>query len=184
MRDLRGVAFVGVDVPLAGGVPLLLVVVVVASSDMECLLLAEDGSRSSPQAPAPVHANDSGSDVGLAESEDFARTDVSDCRDEIDTEDETTRWPLLTGARRDANIRSWEDKCTVNRIKGLRDEALLVVGKSQQQILDVRQRVTHVQRTQVALAHELIAGRAHRRLAGGIRNRTGAGAHHLDVLVE
>lgn len=112
--------------------------------------MSEEGS--SPQAPAPVPR----SDVGLAEREDFAGAGVSDCRDEIDTEEETTRWPLLAG--RDASIRSWEDKCTVNRIKSLRDEALLVVGQSQQQILDVRQGVAHVECAKVTLAHKLYAG--------------------------
>ncbi len=112
----------------------------------------EEGSSRQASAPVPR------SDVGLVEGEDFAGAGVSDCRDEIETEDETTRWPLLAG--RDANIRSWEDKCTVNRIKRLRDEALLVVGQSQQQVLDVRQSVAHVQCAKVALAHKLIAGRA------------------------
>ena len=86
-----GVDFVGVVVPLAGGVLLLLGVAP-----------SSDGAFLSTEAPSPASVPD----VGSEGNDGFTGIADADCRDEIDTDEETTRWPLQ--AKHDVKVRRRE----------------------------------------------------------------------------
>ena len=94
-----GVDFVGVVVPLAGGVLLLLGVALSSGSP--------EGAFLSAEAPSPVSVPD----VGSEDSDGFTGIADADCRDEIDTDEETTRWPLQ--AEHDVKVRRRERELSV-----------------------------------------------------------------------
>lgn len=100
VRDLRCAAFVGVVVPLAGGVLPVLAPVTVPFSDADVVPDADIGSDASE-----VPLSTLGVDCALElepvlalesdGSEEVAGTEDCDCRDDIDTDEEVARWPLF-----------------------------------------------------------------------------------------